>query len=89
MKSFNKIATAMALLGSATASHTVMAQTMNNSSWYIAPTIDAFNPDDKFGVTNNGKGLGVRFGKPISPKFDLQLGPTFARASQADRKSVV
>ena len=51
-----------------------------NPSWYIAPSISALDPDARFGVDENGVGAGLRFGKPLSPSWDLQMGTTYARS---------
>jgi OmpA-OmpF porin, OOP family len=85
MNKLNKIAAAIALLGSATASvayaQTSMLPTKDYSpSWYFAPSINAYNPDDRL-IDGNGKGIGLHFGKAISPSFDIQIGPNFARRS--------
>jgi OOP family OmpA-OmpF porin len=86
-----KISAAVALLGCA-ASASVMAQrsdiehsynSANNSSWYIAPSINAIRPDKKFGDEHHGEGVGLRFGKAISPMWDIQFGPTYARQRYA------
>jgi OmpA-OmpF porin, OOP family len=87
MNKLNKIAAAIALLGSTTApmvsAQTNMLPTANyNPSWYFAPSIQAYNPDDRLGLDGNGKGIGLHFGKAISPSFDIQLGPNFARRSE-------
>jgi OmpA-OmpF porin, OOP family len=87
MNNLNKIAAALALLGSAATpmayAQTSMLPTKSyNPSWYFAPSINAFNPDDRFGFDGNGKGFGLHLGKAISPSFDIQLGPNFARRSE-------
>ena len=82
-----KISAAFALLGCAV-SATVMAQRSDvehsfggayNPSWYIAPSVNTMRPDDKFGSDHHGDGLGLRFGKAISPSWDIQFGPTYSR----------
>jgi OmpA-OmpF porin, OOP family len=82
-----KISAAVAVLGCALSAN-VMAQRSDtersfngdyNPSWYIAPSINAMRPDEKFGDEHHGQGLGLRFGKPISPAWDIQFGPTHAR----------
>ena len=90
MKSTNKmkkISAAVALLGCALSAN-VMAQRSDvehayngayNPSWYIAPSINTMRPDDKFGSDHHGDGLGLRFGKAISPTWDIQFGPTYSR----------
>jgi OOP family OmpA-OmpF porin len=82
MKKFNKIAIAISLIG-CSASAGLHAQTTdyNNPSWYIAPSINAFHPDHRFGVEKNGEGIGLRIGKPISQSWDLKMGSSYARAS--------
>ena len=78
-----KAAMAISLLG-CSVSASVLAQTATyNPSWYIAPSISILDPDSGYGVNKNGHGLGLRFGKPISPSWDLQMGYTAARASSS------
>ena len=77
-----KLTLAVALLCSASYT-TVFAQSTNyNPSWYVAPSISKFDPDNRFGVDKNGEGLGLRFGKPLSEYWDLQVGATSARAKE-------
>jgi OmpA-OmpF porin, OOP family len=78
--------TSIALLGCAI-SNAVHAQTQSasystsyNPSWYIAPSVNLINPDNNFSLDNRGEGLGLRLGKPISPSWDIQFGPTYSRA---------
>jgi OOP family OmpA-OmpF porin len=82
-----KISAAVAMLGCAV-SASVMAQTSGydrssdlsyNPSWYVAPSINATHPDAKFGSGHHGEGIGLRFGKAISPSWDIQFGPTYTR----------
>jgi OmpA-OmpF porin, OOP family len=62
------------------ASLAVHAQTtLYNPSWYIAPSVNAMDPDKRFGVDKNGIGGGFRVGKPISQYWDLQMGTTYAK----------
>jgi OmpA-OmpF porin, OOP family len=62
----------------------LMAQTptviTDNPSWYIMPSISAIDPDSRFSDKNFGS-LGLRFGKAISPSWDLQLGGTTGRVT--------
>ncbi|MES2535525.1 MAG: OmpA family protein [Pseudomonadota bacterium] len=86
MKKFKKIAIAVALLGSASAfAQTTDYSAYYNPSWYIAPSVNVSKSDDTFGVDHNGSGGGLRFGKAISPTWDLQFGPTFSRSSNNGR----
>jgi OOP family OmpA-OmpF porin len=86
MKKFKKIAIAAALLGSAGAfAQTADYSAYYNPSWYIAPSINAIRPDSAFGVDRDDVGGGLRFGKAISPTWDLQFGPTFSRSSDNGR----
>lgn len=87
MNNMKKISAAVALLGCA-ASLSAMAQSSEydrssnaayNPSWYIAPSINAIRPDTKFGSDHHGQGYGLRFGKAISPSWDIQFGPTYSR----------
>lgn len=50
-----------------------------NPSWYILPSFNVITPDDRFGSDHRGQGYGLRFGKPLSPMWDIQLGTSYAR----------
>jgi OmpA-OmpF porin, OOP family len=74
--------TALALLG-CTVSTALQAQTNSvnyNSSWYIAPSVNMIDPDNNFSLDKRGEGVGFRVGKPLSPNWDVQFGPTYSRA---------
>ncbi|WP_230408583.1 OmpA family protein [Undibacterium flavidum] len=78
-----KIALALALIGTASSAQ-VMAQNLDlNPSWYVAPSINYTNTDNRFGLTKDGQGLGLRFGKAINPSWDIQLGGITARTKEA------
>lgn len=88
MKKLTKIATAVAIICSAT-SFGAQAQTSDwayNPSWYIAPSINAMSTDSAFNVDNTGVGGGLRFGKAVSPNWDVQFGGTYSRAREANRR---
>ncbi|MFC5550452.1 OmpA family protein [Massilia aerilata] len=72
-----KIALAAALLCSA---GSTLAQEVINPSWYIAPTVVGIKPDHDFGVGDKDWGGGLKFGKPVTPLWDIQIGATEARA---------
>lgn len=77
MKRTNKVA-AMLLLtvgGSVTAQAQQFAY---NPSWYIMPSLNAIEPDNRF-ADNNGAGIGLRFGKALNQHWDIQFGPTYSR----------
>ncbi len=79
MNNLNKIVIAVALV-SGTAATAVHAQTtLYNPSWYIAPSLNVLDPDKRFGVDKSAVGGGLRFGKPISESWDLQMGGTYAK----------
>ncbi|MEO8021308.1 OmpA family protein [Polaromonas sp.] len=63
----------------------LMAQTptviTDNPSWYIMPSISVIDPDSRFAGSKNFGSLGLRFGKAISPSWDLQLGGTTGRVT--------
>jgi len=48
-------------------------------SWYLSPSINATHPDKNFGDDHHGLGLGIKFGKAVSPHWDIQFGPTYTR----------
>ncbi|MBR7745448.1 OmpA family protein [Undibacterium baiyunense] len=81
-----KIALAIALIGSACAIPAVAQTVEANPSWYVAPSLNYTNTDNGFGLTKDGQGLGLRFGKMINPSWDLQLGGIAARTKQAGTK---
>lgn len=53
-----------------------------NPSWYIQPTLNATETDSAFGAGDRGYGGGLRFGKPISDMWDMQLGGSYMRAKE-------
>lgn len=80
MNNTKKIALAAAILCSAA---TAMAQDSTdiiNPSWYIAPTVVGIKPDHDFGLDKKDWGGGLKFGKPVHPLWDIQIGATHARA---------
>jgi OmpA-OmpF porin, OOP family len=56
-----------------------------NSSWYIAPSAQVFDPSGGTGVTKNGNGAALRMGKPLSSLIDLQFGGLYGRSNQDGR----
>lgn len=80
--------TSLALLGSAIcgAAQAQSTSTSYNPSWYIAPSVNAFQPDSNFSLDKRGEGAGLRFGKPLSPSWDIQFGPTYSRAKYGNNK---
>lgn len=77
MEKPKKIALAVAMLCCA---GPALAQQFN-PSWYIQPNVSAFRPDKDFGVDERDWGAGLRFGKAVSPNWDLQFGASHARAN--------
>lgn len=76
MNNIKKIAIAAAVLCS---SFAAQAQEIN-PSWYIQPSINAMKPDSDFSTDKTGYGAGLRFGKPVSPQWDVQFGTTYSRS---------
>jgi OOP family OmpA-OmpF porin len=70
-----KIALAVAML---CASSATFAQEIN-PSWYIQPSVVGMKTDSDFGVGGTDVGGGLKFGKAVSPMFDIQIGATYAR----------
>jgi len=65
----------------------LMAQTSyDNPSWYIMPQVTVVDPDSRFNGDKNLTGLGLRFGKALSPAWDLQVGGSFARGDNNGRR---
>ena len=79
MKNMNKLTLAIGLLCGGAGVSAQAQTTLYNPSWYIAPSVNFMDADKRFGVDKNGVGGGLRFGKPISESWDLQMGGTFAR----------
>ena len=75
MNNTKKIAVAVAML---CASGATIAQEIN-PSWYIQPSVVGMKTDSDFGVSGTDVGGGLKFGKAVSPLFDIQIGGTFAR----------
>jgi OOP family OmpA-OmpF porin len=67
-------AAALACIGSASAQDN---QTYNPSD-YILLNGSAFKPDSKFPEDKTGFGGGLKFGIPLSPSWDLQIGGNYA-----------
>ncbi|MTW32229.1 OmpA family protein [Pseudoduganella danionis] len=57
-----------------------------NPSWYLQPSVNALKPDSDFGTVHRGYGLGLRVGKPVSEAWDVQLGTSYARSRDGDRR---
>jgi OmpA-OmpF porin, OOP family len=79
VNNMKKMALAIALACSA---GTALAQEIN-PSWYIQPTVVWMKTDPSFGIDDKTWGGGLRFGKPISPYWDIQIGATQARADNS------
>jgi OOP family OmpA-OmpF porin len=76
VNNLKKIAVAAAVLCSS-----IGAQAQEiNPSWYIQPSINASKPDSDFSSDKTGYGAGLRFGKPVSPQWDVQFGTTYSRS---------
>lgn len=80
------LSVAIAMLGCAVSAG-VSAQSVTDgsfwnsysSSWYVMPSINRMEPDSRFGSDHRGGGYGLRFGKALSPSWDIQFGPTYSR----------
>jgi OOP family OmpA-OmpF porin len=70
-----KIALAVAILCSA---GSTLAQEIN-PSWYVQPSVVGLDADNDFGVDKKEVGGGLKFGKALSPMFDVQIGATHTR----------
>jgi OOP family OmpA-OmpF porin len=79
MNNFKKIAIAAALFSAFAA----QAQEQEiNPSWYIQPSLNAMKPDSIFSADKTGYGLGLKFGKPVSEDWDVQVGTTYGRSRE-------
>ena len=82
MNNTKKIALAVAML---CASGATFAQEIN-PSWYIQPSVVGMQADSDFGVDGRDVGGGLKFGKPVSQLFDIQIGATHVRANDNGNK---
>ncbi|MCM2327598.1 MAG: OmpA family protein [Lysobacter sp.] len=55
-----------------------------SSSWYILPSANMIDPESRFGTNERGEGLGIRFGKVVSPAWDIQFGTTYSSVSESN-----
>ena len=55
-------------------------------SWYVMPTIDSIDPDRVFGLDKRGEGLGLKFGRAVSPSWDMQVGGSYSRANNSTNR---
>ena len=55
-------------------------------SWYLAPQVSAFEPDNSYGVKGTGAGGGLVLGMPLTPDWDVQMLASHARRSNAGNK---
>lgn len=88
MNQHKKLALAAVFLS---ASCATMAQDAGfNPSWYIQPSVNAFRPDQDFGLTQGGKPLGygggLKFGRAISNHWDVQMGYVYGRARESGQR---
>lgn len=83
MTKLNKLATIVAVIcGTATVAAHAQSNSYN-SSWYIAPSAQIFDPISGFEeLEKRGGGFGLKFGKPVSSLIDLQFGATYGRVKQ-------
>lgn len=78
MKKIKSLALAVAVASIASSA----AAQEYNSSWYIAPSAQVFDPSGGTGITKNGNGGALRMGKPLSSLIDLQFGGLVGRSNQ-------
>jgi len=73
------ISIAVAMLCSSSAFAQMSLPSNYNPSWYVTPSVNLMDPDSDLGTNKRGEGLGLRFGKPMSPNWDIQYGLTGSR----------
>ncbi len=86
MKKMKTMSIAVAIACISTVSVQAQSSIDYNPSGYILPSVNLTQPDDKFGSDSQITGFGLRFGKPISPSWDLQLGSSLLRANNGPDK---
>jgi len=80
VKKINNIAIAAALL---CASFAASAQDANiNPNWYFQPSVMGIKPDSDWATDKTGYGAGLKFGKAVSPNWDIQMGYTYGRSRE-------
>lgn len=79
MNSKKAIPLAVALLCCNSAFAQLSTPANYNPSWYVTPSLNLMHPDSDLGTSKRGEGLGLRFGKPTSPNWDIQFGVTGSR----------
>jgi OOP family OmpA-OmpF porin len=75
-------ACALACIGTASA----QSNETYNPSDYILLNGSAIKPDSKFPENKTGYGGGIKFGIPLSPSWDLQIGGNYADSKQDGAK---
>ena len=80
MNKSKNIAIAAALL---CASFAASAQdAVINPNWYIQPSVLGLKPDSDWATDKTGYGAGLKFGKAINEKWDVQMGYTYGRSRE-------
>lgn len=64
----------------AVSSSAVFAEDSGIGSWYVVPTIGAMHADSDLDVDGTDAAYGIRLGKQISDRWDVQLGVTHSKA---------
>lgn len=59
-----------------------MAEDAFSGAWYLLPTVGVMHTDSDLNADENNFAYGLRVGKEISEKWDIQLGLTHARADE-------
>ncbi len=85
MNKSKKIALAAAAL-CASFSAAAQQDPVINPNWYIQPSVNTVKPDGDFGIDKRGYGGGLKFGKAISPDWDIQIGATNARSKENNQR---
>jgi OmpA-OmpF porin, OOP family len=73
---------ALAVLSMSLLANAAQAQSEVSEGWYIAPTLNVFQPDKDWNPDKSKAGFGLKLGIPLSSNFDLQLGGSTARTRQ-------
>ena len=62
-----------------------MAEDAFSGAWYLLPTVGVMHTDSDLNADDNNFAYGLRVGKEISEKWDIQLGLTHAQADEDSR----
>ncbi|XLZ72238.1 OmpA family protein [Massilia sp. SR12] len=79
MNKIKNIAIVAALMSASFAA--TAQETLLNQNWYVAPTVGVMRPDSAWAVSKDDAAYGLRVGKALNDKWDLQLGASYGSST--------